>query len=133
MSDHHDERADAARLTGTLEVALERLEQARPFAKQRYQHPVLDVLGRLMRSCRSGIEAILERAPRLDAAGLFAGSDWDTPEALLPQLVGSTLAEPGPADWQRWKRTSLLRLLACRRRAKAAASHAAAGIMRGTS
>lgn len=106
MSDTTDH---AARLTGTLEVTLKRLEQARPFAKQRHQHPVLDVLSRLMRS-PEGFEVILERAGRLDAAGLFAGSDWDTPKALLPQLVGTSLTGQDPL-LAALEQTSLLRFL----------------------
>ncbi|NIR76823.1 MAG: hypothetical protein GWO12_17235, partial [Gemmatimonadetes bacterium] len=35
-------------LAEKLELALGRLEQARPFAKSRYQHPVLDVARRIM-------------------------------------------------------------------------------------
>lgn len=85
-----DDRAALARLSRTLDVAVDRLEQARPFAKARHQRPVLDVLGRVM-ALDGGFDAILARAVRMDAAGLFAGSDWDRPETLLPQLVGTTL------------------------------------------
>ncbi|SFP44138.1 hypothetical protein [Tranquillimonas alkanivorans] len=80
----------AERLTGTLDVAIERLERARPFAKQRHQRPVLDVVSRLM-PLPGGPEAILSRAVRMDRAGLFGGSDWDVPTALLPQLTVQTL------------------------------------------
>jgi hypothetical protein len=82
--------SDADRLAGTLDVALERLEQARPFAKARHQRPVLDVVARLM-ALPGGPEAVYARAARMDAAGLFAGSDWAVPSALLPQLSGQTL------------------------------------------
>lgn len=81
---------DAERLSGTLDVALERLEQARPFAKARHQRPVLDVLARLM-AVPGGIEMIYDRAARMDKAGLFVGSDWNMPTALLPQLSSQTL------------------------------------------
>ncbi len=61
------------------------------------QRPVLDVIARLVaRAGRAGAASASAPA-RLDAAGLFAGSDWDAPEALLPQLVGNTLAERRPA------------------------------------
>ncbi len=100
---------DTARLAGTLDVALDRLEQARPFAKQRHRGPVLDVLSRLVRKA-GGFEPILERAGRMDAAGLFAGSDWDYPSALLPQLVGTTL-DSDDARLAALETASLLRLL----------------------
>ncbi|MGC9420737.1 MAG: hypothetical protein ACP5EN_17365, partial [Rhodovulum sp.] len=82
---------DAHRLAGTLEVALGRLEQARPFAKHRHQRPVLDVVARLV-GLPGGLDAVYAVATRMDEAGLFHGSDWDAPAALLPQLVGQTLA-----------------------------------------
>lgn len=90
-----DPSNEALRLARTLDVALERLEQARPFAKQRHQRPVLDVVGRLL-AVPGGFEAVLERAARMDAAGLFAGSDWNTPTVLLPQLVGTSLDSEDP-------------------------------------
>lgn len=86
---------DTERLASTLDVAIERLERSRAFAKTRHQRPVLDVVGRLLRS-PGGIEAVFERAGRMDAAGLFSGSDWDSPAALLPQLVGASLDSDDP-------------------------------------
>ncbi len=85
-----DPISDADRLTGTLDLALERLERARPFAKARHQRPVLDVVARLM-ALPGGPEALYARAERMDAAGLFTGSDWAVPTALLPQLSAQTL------------------------------------------
>lgn len=102
--------ADADRLTQTLDVALERLEQSRPFAKLRYQRPVLDVVARLV-GRPGGLEAVYERAGRMDRAGIFAGSDWDTPASLLPQLVGNTLQSEDKVTVA-LEVTSLLRLLA---------------------
>ncbi len=81
------------RLTETLEVALGRLETARPFAKARYQVPVLDVAHRLM-AAEGGLERLRERAGRLDRAGVFQGSDWETPEALQPHFVANALTAP---------------------------------------
>ncbi|MEX5728144.1 hypothetical protein Ga0609869_001497 [Rhodovulum iodosum] len=86
-----EDAPDAARLAGTLDVALQRLEQARRFNKHRYQMPVLDVVSRLIQ-VPGGLEVLRERAPALDAAGLFWGSDWEAPATLLPQLVGQTLS-----------------------------------------
>ncbi|WP_088624703.1 hypothetical protein [Oceanicola sp. 22II-s10i] len=103
---------DAAlvRLASTLDMAIERLERARPFAKSRHQGPVLDVLGRIIAQS-GGLGVVRQRAPRMDAAGLFAGSDWDRPEALLPQLVGGTLVSEDPA-FQALEAASLARFLA---------------------
>jgi hypothetical protein len=99
----------ATRLADTLEVAVARLEQSRPFAKHRHQRPVLDVVARLLNT-PGGLEIVFQQAPRLDAAGLFAGSDWDSPAALLPQLVGSTL-ESSDKIIVAMEVVSLLRLL----------------------
>lgn len=90
-----DSGARAARLSETLDVAIERLERARPFAKPRHQRPVLDVVARLLK-VDGGLDVLRERAVRMDAAGLFGGSDWDRPEALLPQIVGNTLISEDP-------------------------------------
>ncbi|MGR3802808.1 hypothetical protein [Marinibacterium profundimaris] len=98
------------RLAVTLDAAVDRLERARPFAKSRYQGPVLDVLGRIIAQ-PGGLGVVRQRAARMDAAGLFAGSDWDRPEALLPQLVGGTLVSEDPA-FQALEAASLARFLA---------------------
>lgn len=113
---------DTARLTGTLDVALNRLEQARPFAKQRHRGAVLDVVGRLAGK-PGGFDAIYDRAGRLDRAGLFAGSDWENPSALLPQLVGTSLDSDDPL-LAALETASLLRFLAI---ATGAGSHPALG------
>lgn len=91
-----EDRATLARLSDTLDTAIERLERARPFAKSRHQRPVLDVIGRIV-AREGGLEEIRARSARMDAAGLFSGSDWDRPETLMPQLVGGTLASEDPA------------------------------------
>ncbi|KHQ50732.1 hypothetical protein OA50_04656 [Mameliella alba] len=105
-----DDEAALIRLSGTLDMAIERLERARPFAKSRYQRPVLDVLGRIIAQ-PGGLDMVRQRAERMDAAGLFAGSDWDRPEVLLPQLVGNTLVSEDPA-FQALEAASLARFLA---------------------
>lgn len=105
-----DDAAALIRLAGTLDVAIERLERASPFAKARHQRPVLDVIGRII-ARPQGLGVVRERAARLDAAGLFAGSDWDRPEVLLPQLVGGTLVADDPA-FQALEVASLARFLA---------------------
>ena len=34
-----------------------------------------------------GLEALYERVPAIEAAGFFAGSDWDYPQTLVPSLA----------------------------------------------
>ncbi|WP_373190661.1 hypothetical protein [Halomonas sp.] len=105
---HHGD--EATRLVATLQRPLENLEQARPFAKPRFQAQVLDVAGRLL-AVPDGLERLHALAPRMDAAGLFAGSDWDAPANLLPGLVSGTLEHGAPASVT-VEAVSLLRLLA---------------------
>jgi len=108
----------AARLVATLEGPLSRLEQARPFAKPRHQTQVLDVASRLL-AVPGGVARLRGLAPRMDAAGIFSGSDWDAPANLLPGLVSGTL-EHGVPHAVAAEATSLLRLLAI---AKGEAEH----------
>ena len=107
MNEQHDE---AERLAATLDVAMARLEQARPFNKHRFQTAALDVIARLV-AAPGGMTALFDRAAELDAAGLFQGSDWDAPGQLLPQLVGQTL-EGGDRLIVALEVTSLMRFLA---------------------
>jgi hypothetical protein len=90
--------------------ALLALEQARPFAKARHQGAVLDLSARLLQR-PGGLERLYELTPRLDAAGLFGGTDWDTPSALLPGLVRHTL-EQGAKQTVVLEILSQLRMLA---------------------
>lgn len=80
---------DLALMGEKFERALTRLEQASDFAKPSFQAPVLDVAKRLLRRA-GGLDVLYAAAPRFDRAGLFAGSDWQTPETLLPNLVSRT-------------------------------------------
>ncbi|MDX1592705.1 MAG: hypothetical protein R3298_00560 [Gammaproteobacteria bacterium] len=90
--------------------ALERLEQAPGFARARHLPRVLDTAERVLRRPR-GPAALTGLAHRFDAAGVFAGSDWDQPERLQAAFVPQTLNEG-----DRWSATleclSELRLLA---------------------
>ncbi|MBN2702166.1 MAG: hypothetical protein ACPW60_01125 [Methylohalobius sp. ZOD2] len=79
-----------------LEHALVALEEARPFAKFRHQHAVLELAGRMMGQ-PGGLERLYQLAPRMDIAGLFTGTDWDDPSALLPSLVRNTLEQGAKA------------------------------------
>ncbi|GGC57697.1 hypothetical protein IEU95_07305 [Hoyosella rhizosphaerae] len=78
------------KLTEKLEHAVSRLEQASAFAKSNHQAPVIDVARRLLTKS-GGIEVLYEMAPRLDRAGVFAGTDWAAPASLIPGLVTATM------------------------------------------
>lgn len=93
-----------------MEVALTRLESARPFSKHRFQHAVLDVAGRLIRE-PGGLARLYALAPRLEAAGLFHGTDWDDPDRLVPSLTRHTFAQ-GALATVTLEAVSELRLLA---------------------
>lgn len=87
---------DVSPLEEKLRQALARLERARPFAKAAVQGPVLDLARRLLAQA-DGVERLYALAGRLEHAGVFAGSDWDAPATLLPQLVPVTLDHGQPA------------------------------------
>ena len=93
-----------------LEHALAGLQQARPFAKPRYQGQVLELAGRLM-ARPGGLGYLYRLAPRLDEAGLFEGTDWADPAILVPGLVRGTL-EHGQKSTVVLECLSQLRLLA---------------------
>jgi hypothetical protein len=84
-----------AQLARRFDQALDRLERSRPFAKGTHQPATLDHAARLLRT-PGGVAVLAERAARFDAAGMFAGSDWDAPERLLPRLVQHTFATAPP-------------------------------------
>ena len=113
------ETAGIERLEQILERNLQRLEQARPFAKQRHQSGLLDICRRLLVQ-PPGVERLYRLAPRLDAAGIFAGTDWDDPATLQSSLVAGTL-EHGSTHSVVLECLSELRLLAI---AKGEAAHA---------
>ena len=89
-TDHLSDQSKTRQIEEKLERALGRLREARPFAKFEHQRPVLELSRRLLVQ-PDGLERLYEFAPRLDEAGIFAGSDWDNPAALLPGLVSTTL------------------------------------------
>ncbi|WP_193370242.1 hypothetical protein [Pelagibius marinus] len=97
------EATSGRHLEELLDQALGRLESARPFAKASYQGAVLDVARRLA-ALPGGVEALYQRIGRLEAAGIFAGSDWAHPETLQPILAANTL-------WYGDKQTAALEYL----------------------
>ncbi|SCZ65882.1 hypothetical protein [Thiohalomonas denitrificans] len=99
-----------ALLEEKLLYAFERLEESRPFAKMRHQGAVLELAERLLVQ-PGGLERLYRLAPRFDAAGLFSGTDWVEPTALVPSLVRRTL-EQGEKGTVVLECLSELRLLA---------------------
>lgn len=94
-SESSADTATADRLEEKLKDSLRRLAEARPFAKARYQQQVLDLARRLAHQ-PAGIPRLYGYAAALDEAGIFAGTDWDQPQVLLPRLVRHTLESGKP-------------------------------------
>ncbi|WP_299440313.1 hypothetical protein [uncultured Rhodospira sp.] len=109
-----DAAADVERLGAMVNRALDRLEQTSAFAKQTARGPLLDIAGRLLAK-PGGAEALYARAARIEASGVFSGTDWDHPEILQPSLATGTLAHADRAT-ATLELLSELRLLAVARR-----------------
>lgn len=75
-----------------LEQALGQLEGADDLDKASFQYTVLDLAGRLF-EVEGGVDRLFDLAPRLDNAGVFVGTDWDTPNVLIPGWVRTTLEQ----------------------------------------
>lgn len=97
-------------LDAKLDHAIERLAQARPFAKPAAIGPVLSLARRRLLQ-PDGVDALYARAAGLDQAGIFAGTDWDNPQALSASFVGAALAQ-GSAQQLTLECISALRMLA---------------------
>ncbi|MDN3520490.1 hypothetical protein [Halomonas ramblicola] len=98
MNPGGDAPADDAKLRGLLEkldesIAL--LAQAREFAKPGKLPRVLDTARRVMLQ-EGGCAAVERRAQALEEAGVFLGSDWETPQYLVPTLTTPALKSPDP-------------------------------------
>lgn len=77
-------------LLDRFERCFKRLGQASDFARPAHAAEVLDAARPLL-CLPGGVAALYERAGALQVAGVFAGSDWEYPERLQPQLVPGTL------------------------------------------
>lgn len=89
---------DDAKLRGLLDKldeATALLEGARDFAKPGKLPRVLDTARRVLLQ-EGGAAAIETRAQTLEQAGVFAGSDWETPQYLLPTLTTHALKSADP-------------------------------------
>ncbi|MCA8923432.1 MAG: hypothetical protein KDD82_16565 [Planctomycetes bacterium] len=83
-----------ARDVERLDQALKRLEAAKPLAKAVHQTPFFQIADALFGS-EEGLALLYERAPRFQAAGVFAGGGWEDPARLQPPLVRGTLDSGG--------------------------------------
>ncbi|RUR29863.1 hypothetical protein [Vreelandella nanhaiensis] len=84
---------DAGKLDELLikfDEALELLNQAPAFSKASKLPRVLDTARRVLLQ-HSGCNALEARASAIENAGVFAGSDWETPQYLLPALTTFSL------------------------------------------
>lgn len=77
-------------LKGKFEAALDKLEQAKPFAKSLYQTDVYQLAIELSYSF-DGMSIIYENAHRFDQAGVFLGGQWEDPTKMQPPFVGGSL------------------------------------------
>jgi len=81
------------RLLANLDEATAMLGEARDFAKPGKLPRVLDTARRVL-LYPGGSAALETRARALEEAGVFLGSDWDSPQYLLPSLTTYSLKSP---------------------------------------
>ncbi|WP_280553332.1 hypothetical protein [Halomonas sp. 25-S5] len=84
-----------AGLLKKLDEAIILLAESRAFAKPGKLPRVLDTARRVMLQ-EGGCEAIERRARSLEEAGVFLGSDWETPQYLVPSLTTQALKSADP-------------------------------------
>lgn len=77
-------------LLNKFDEALELLHQAPAFSKASKLPRVLDTARRVLLQ-DGGCSALEARAPAIESAGAFAGSDWETPQYLIPVLTTFSL------------------------------------------
>ncbi|MDT8895744.1 hypothetical protein RSO41_13890 [Halomonas sp. I1] len=82
-----------AALLTRLDTAIRQLAEAPAFAKPGKLPQVLDTARRAMMQA-GGCAAVESRAQDMEAAGIFQGSDWETPQFLLPSLTVQALQSP---------------------------------------
>ncbi|TDB05135.1 hypothetical protein [Halomonas marinisediminis] len=78
-----------------FDAAITLLEEARDFAKPGKLPRVLDTARRVLLQ-EGGAAAVEARAQRLEQAGVFTGSDWETPQYLVPTLTTHALKSADP-------------------------------------
>ena len=108
--DHPDTgRALVSRIE-QLDHATTAMDEAPEFTKPGKLRRVLDALRRVLTQ-PGGCAAVRARAAALERAGVFAGSDWDQPDILVPALAGPSLRGDN-TDTVILEATSELRLVA---------------------
>ncbi|WP_373187393.1 hypothetical protein [Halopseudomonas sp.] len=100
-------------LLARFDEALELLARAPEFAKPGKLGRVFDTARRVLME-PDGCAEIEARAAAIEDAGVFAGSDWDNPDTLVPALTPHTLSS-GDAHTLVIEALSELRLLAVAR------------------
>lgn len=78
-----------------LDAAISLFEAARDFAKPGKFPQVLDTARRVLLQ-EGGAAEVEARIQRLEQAGIFAGSDWETPQYLVPSLTTHALKSADP-------------------------------------
>ncbi|WP_254656557.1 hypothetical protein [Bacillus thermotolerans] len=81
-------------LKDKFEIALEKLEQAKPFAKSMYQTEVFQLATELAGSF-DGLSVIYSHAHRFDETGVFYAGLWEDITKMEPSLVGGSLRDKG--------------------------------------
>ncbi|WP_152205023.1 hypothetical protein [Marinobacter changyiensis] len=79
-----------------LDAAINRLAETNAIEGVSPVFEVIDAAKPLMFS-PEGLEALYERVPAIESAGLFGGSDWDYPQTLVPSLAARTVRHGEPA------------------------------------
>ena len=108
-SDPGEDSTLQKRLT-SLDDATHAMAETRDFGKQLKLRRMLDSLRRVLQQ-PGGCAAVQARAAALEEAGLFLGTDWASPEILVPALGGAGLRSPN-ADTVIMEAVSELRMLA---------------------
>jgi hypothetical protein len=90
-----DDEAALTKRLASLDDATRALAQTRNFGKHLKRRRVLDSLRRVMLQ-PNGFAAVQTRAAALEEAGLFLGTDWASPEILVPALSGAALRSADP-------------------------------------
>ncbi|MQA64040.1 MAG: hypothetical protein GEU86_21835 [Actinophytocola sp.] len=109
-SDSSGGNAALVKRLAALDDATQAMAETRDFGKHLKLRRVLDSLRRVMLQ-PGGFAAVEARAADLDEAGLFHGTDWATPEVLIPALSGNGLHSEN-ADTVLIEAVSELRMLA---------------------
>ncbi|GAA2544606.1 hypothetical protein GCM10010210_14340 [Pseudonocardia hydrocarbonoxydans] len=99
-----------AKRLASLDDAVAAMAATRDFGKHLKLRQVLDALRRVLLQ-PGGCAEVQSRAAALEEAGLFRGTDWDSPEILVPALCGASLHSTEP-DTVLLEAASELRLLA---------------------